>query len=87
MENWIVQHGGELLVGGPLAVLGWILAKFTDRHIRSMDNLAMELKHIARDVNEMKGDIRVIKEHQLAQDLRLDLHEDRLGRVERDNRE
>lgn len=60
-ESEPFTHFGELLISGGLAVIGWVMAKFTSHHIESMDRLTEKIGFISQDVSSMKTDISAIR--------------------------
>lgn len=62
----------QWVTGGLIAVIAWLMDRFTGRHIASMDRLTQRFDNLAEDVATMKGDIKVLVEHGKRTDDRLD---------------
>jgi hypothetical protein len=71
-RDGLIEAAGQYVLATVLGGIGWIMAIFTRRHIESMDKLADRIDALGGDVREMKADIRSIKDHEAAQDRRLD---------------
>lgn len=75
IEKFMDQMG-EFLLTAALAVIGWIMATFTKRHLQSMDRLTERLGFISADVATMKNDIGAIRVSQERLDARVTKLED-----------
>lgn len=81
MADPVVPQGlldkiGEWAIVSVLGMIVWVMQKFTGKHIDSMERLTEKLDGIKADVADMKGDIKVLKEHGVRTDARLDTLED-----------
>lgn len=76
-EAGFFARAGEYVIGGALALIGWIMSTFTKRHLEAMDKLASRMECIGIDVSHMKSDIRSLRESQERNEERFEALEER----------
>lgn len=70
-SNWYA-HFGEFVVAGAIAFVGWVVKTFTGHHVRSMDKISDKIDELSVHLGDMKADIRVLKDHAVRTDERLE---------------
>ena len=57
-----IESLGSALIAAAIGAIGWIMSKFADRHIDTLDKVASKLGDLSNDVSEIQADIRAMKE-------------------------
>ncbi|MBP6675007.1 MAG: hypothetical protein KA185_07010 [Vitreoscilla sp.] len=71
-----VQEFGSLLVAGVIGFVGWVMARFTDQHIKSMQDMTAEVAKINVKVASIDANVSAIGKRQDEQAERIKTLED-----------